>query len=82
MTPAPWVLNVADDCLTALIDMDVLDSNLLLSFSAVSVERFEECGEGSGELTRLVQIFTPEHKALIRQHCTPVAFHRCIVPCN
>jgi hypothetical protein len=46
MNPVPW-LNVADDCLTALIYMDVLDSNLLLSFTAVPIERFEKCGERS-----------------------------------
>jgi hypothetical protein len=45
--PAPWVLNVADDRLTALIYVDVLDSNFLLSFTAVPIERFEKCGERS-----------------------------------
>src|SRR6267142_4303011 len=79
MKPVPWVLNFADNCLTALIYMDVLDSNLLLSFTAVPIERFEKCGERSGKLARLVEIFTPEHKVLIGQHCTPVAFHRCVV---
>jgi hypothetical protein len=82
MNPAPWVLNVAYDRLTAFVNMDVFNDDFLLSFAAVPVERFEECGEGSGELTRLIQIFTPKLKSLAWKHRSSITFHRCIVPCN
>jgi hypothetical protein len=56
--------------------MDVFNNDLLLSFAAVSVERFEECSEGSGELARLVQIFTPKLKSLAWKHRSSITFHR------
>ena len=52
--PTPWGLDVADDGLTAFMDVDVFDGHLLLALAPMSIERFEKRGEGSGELACLI----------------------------
>ena len=37
--PSPPALDIADDGLTALVDVDVLHRDLLLAFAAVAIER-------------------------------------------
>ena len=39
MRTLPPALDVADDGLTALVDVDVLHRDLLLAFAAVAIER-------------------------------------------
>jgi hypothetical protein len=36
--PTPWGPNMADDGLTAFVNMDVLDSDFLLSLTSVSIQ--------------------------------------------
>jgi hypothetical protein len=50
MQTLPPALDVADDGLTALVD--VLHRDLLLAFAAVAIERIEQSRRGAGELVR------------------------------
>src|SRR5262249_19323023 len=52
MRTLPPALDVADDGLTALVDVDVLHRDLLLAFAAVAIERIEQSRIGAGELVR------------------------------
>jgi len=45
-----------DDSLTAGIDVDVLDRDLLLALAAVAIERIKQEGIGAAELVRLAQV--------------------------
>lgn len=51
--PIPSV-DGANDCLAAPINMHVFDRDLLLALATMAIERFQECGEGSGQLIRLI----------------------------
>jgi hypothetical protein len=42
--------HIADDCLSALIDRDVLHSDGLIASAPVSLERLHLCCKGPGEL--------------------------------
>src|SRR5215831_7803893 len=48
-------LHDTDDSLTAGVDVDVLDRDLLLTLAAVAIERTEQEGIGTAELVRLAQ---------------------------
>ena len=53
MRTVPPALDVADDGLTALVDVDVLHRDLLPAFAAVAIERIEQSRIGAGELRGL-----------------------------
>ena len=38
-SPTPWVLDIANDSLTALVDMNMFDSDLVPSFATVLAQR-------------------------------------------
>ena len=59
--------------------MDVLYRDLLLTFPAMAIERFEQRYIGPRELICLVQVLTPSLEGLFADHGTPVALHRGIV---
>jgi hypothetical protein len=61
------------------MDVDMLDCYLLLAFTAVAIERFEERHIGAGELVRLRRIFPATFEGLLVNHGTPGALHRRIV---
>jgi hypothetical protein len=69
----------SDDGLTAGIDVDMLDGDLLLPLAAVAIERLEQEGTGAGEPIRLAQVLTAPLKRLFGEHGTPVALHSRIV---
>jgi len=50
MRTVPPAVDVADDGLTALVDVDVLHRDLLLAFAAVATERIEQSRIGAREL--------------------------------
>ena len=52
MRTVPPAVDVADDGLTALVDVDVLHRDLLLAFAAVATERIEQSRIGARELVR------------------------------
>jgi hypothetical protein len=81
-TPPPPALDIADDGLTALVNVNVLNSDLLLALAAVAVESIEQCRIGAGELVRLAQSFLSALEALVADHGPPVAFHRGVVGCD
>jgi hypothetical protein len=56
--PAPR-LHDAHHRLAAVMDVNVLHRHLLPPVTAVAIERFEDRGEGAGELLRLGEVFAP-----------------------
>jgi len=77
--PIASAVNVADNSLAAFVDVDVFNSDLLLPFAPVSIERLEQRCVGSGELVRLIQILSPAFKSLLSKHRAPITFHRGVV---
>ena len=57
-----------DDSLTAGIDVDVLDRDLLLALAAVAVERIEQEGVGARELVGLAQVLAAPLERLLVEH--------------
>ena len=49
-SPRGWGADVADNCLAALGDVDMLDGHLLLAAASVSLERLDLSREGAREL--------------------------------
>src|SRR5262245_438634 len=80
--PSPPALDVADDGLTALVDVDMLHRDLLLALAAVPVEGIEQSRVGAGELVRLAQSFPSALEGLVADHGPPVAFHRRVMACD
>ena len=76
--PTPRCLDNSDHRLPAGMDVDVFNRHLLLALAAVAVERFDQRGEGAGELIRLVQVFAPALEAL-GDPGVVVALHRRVV---
>ena len=62
-------LHDTDDSLTAGIDVDVLDRDLLLAFAAVPIERIEQEGIGTAELVRLAQVLSARLERFFLQFC-------------
>ena len=60
----------------------MLDGDLLLTFTTVTIERVEQRGIGAGELVRLAQSFPLSLEGLVADHGPPVAFHRRVVACD
>jgi hypothetical protein len=54
-----------DDCPATGIDGNVLDSNPLPTFAAVTIEGFNQSREGPRELIRLVQALAPTGEGLL-----------------
>ena len=52
--PTPRGLDHANHCLAARMDVDVLHRDLLLAFAAMTVEGFNQRGEGPRQLVRLI----------------------------
>ena len=75
--PLPLVLNVSDDGLAALVHVDVLNCDLLLPFTTVTVERLKQSYVGARELTGLVQVAVAHRQ--LRVHRAAVALHRSVV---
>src|SRR5262245_12561039 len=82
MRALPPALDIADDGLTALVDVDVLHRDLLLAFAAVAIERIEQSRIGAGELVGLAQSFPSALEGLVADHGPPVAFHRRVMECD
>ena len=74
-SPTPLV-DVADDRLTALVDVDVFEGHTLLAFAAMTVQRLHERGVGPGELIRLVEVFVPPLERLLTEHRPAHTIHR------
>ena len=68
-----WGPDRADHRLTARMDMDMLDGDLLLSLSAVPIERIEKHCKASRELVSLVQILCRPSNV-----CSPIIARRYI----
>jgi hypothetical protein len=49
----PTPLNVTNNGLSPLVDVDVFDRDFLLSFAAMAVQGFKQCGVRSGKLVGL-----------------------------
>ena len=73
-TPPP--LDVADDGLSAFMDMNVFDRDPLLAFAAMAVEGFEQRRIGARQFVGLREILAPPLEGLIADHGPAVAFHR------
>ena len=59
MLPTPG-LDIADNGLSALVDVDVLDGDALLAFAAVLVQSEQQIGIAAGQLPRLPKaVLTP-----------------------
>jgi hypothetical protein len=69
--PTPRGLDHPDHCLTSSMHMDVFHGDLLLAFSPVSIERFEQRCAGAGELICLVQTFPPTFESPRRCQVCP-----------
>ena len=52
-SPHPTPLHVADDGLSAFVDVNVFDGYLLLAFAAVAIQSLQQCGVSSGKLVGL-----------------------------
>ena len=59
----------------ALVNVNVLNFNVLLTLTAVTVEGFGQSRVGPGELVRLVQVLVSSFEGLPPNHRTPVALH-------
>jgi hypothetical protein len=59
----------------ALVNVNVLNFNVLLTLAAVTVEGFGQRCEGPGELVRLVQVLASSFEGLLSNHRTPVTLH-------
>ena len=59
----------------ALVNVNVLNFNVLLTLAAVTVEGFGQRCEGPGELVRLVQALASSFEGLLSNHRTPVTLH-------
>lgn len=77
--PTPRRLHNADHRLTAGMNVDVLDRDLLLAFAAMAVESFEQRRIGAGKFVRLGEVFAPALEGLFADHGAPVAFHRGVM---
>ena len=64
-TPDPRGFHGPHNGLSAAVDVDMLDGDLLLPFAAVTIERFEESCLGARKLIGLIEIFAPAFKRLI-----------------
>jgi Polymer-forming cytoskeletal len=76
--PSPWG-NVADDGLTALVHMNVLDGNLLLSLAAMPVQRFQQCCICPRQFVCLIELLPPAFEWLLRKHRAPITLHCRVV---
>jgi hypothetical protein len=79
VNPPPPALDVANDGLTAFVDVDVLDRDFLRAFAAMAIEGFQQRRVCPRQLARLVEILSPALERLFADHGAPVALHRCIV---
>jgi hypothetical protein len=52
--PHPTPLHVADDGLSAFVDVDVFDRDLLLPFAAMAVQCLQQCGVRPRKLVGLI----------------------------
>jgi hypothetical protein len=79
MRPPPGALDIADDGVTALVDVDVLHRDLLLAFATVPIKSIEQCRVGAGESVCLVQSFPSALEGLLAEHGASIAIHRSVV---
>ena len=77
--PHPTPLHIADNSLSAFVDVDVFNRYFLLSFATVSIEGFQKCGVGARKFVRLAQVLASPFKCLFTDHGAAIAFHRGIV---
>ena len=77
--PSPPALDVANDGMTAFVNVNVLDRDFLRAFAAMAIEGFQQRRVCPRELARLVEILSPALERLFADHVAPVALHRCIV---
>jgi hypothetical protein len=61
----PTPLHIADDGLTAVVDVDVFDRDFLLSFAAMTVQRLQQGSVGARELVCLAKVFAATFKCLL-----------------
>jgi hypothetical protein len=52
--PSPRGLDHSDDSLTARVNMNVLNRDLLLAFAAMAIESIEQHGVGARQLVGLI----------------------------
>lgn len=64
-------LDIADDCLTTLLDFDMLDSDLLLSLATVLVEGPKLARIERHHLMRMLVVKIARLECLARQGCAP-----------
>jgi hypothetical protein len=63
----PPALDIADDGLAALVNVNMLDRDLLLTLAAVPVERIEQDRIAAREFVCLAQGFAPALERLFRE---------------
>ena len=68
-------IDIADDRLSAALNVDPLDRDLLLTLAAVLVERRQLLRVQRHELLGMLQFHIAPHDGLCGQHRPPLAFH-------
>ena len=80
--PSSTPLHIANNGLSAFVDVDVFDRNFLLALAAMPIESFQKRGVGPRKLVCLAEVFASPFKRLLTDHGAPVAFHRGVVAGN
>ena len=81
-SPSPRGLDHSHQRMPAGVHMDVLNCDLLLALSAMSIERIEQTGVSPGQFVGLGQVFSMTLERLLAEHGAPVTLHRCVVRCE
>lgn len=67
--------HAADDRLAALVDVDVFDRHMLLTFAAMLVQGPEELGISPRQLGRMLEVVVAAFKGLLADHRAAIALH-------
>jgi hypothetical protein len=73
--PRPPVADSADDGLSAFVNVNVLDRDLLCALAAVAIEGLQQRCVCPRQLVRLAEVFSSSFKRLLANHGAPVTFH-------
>ena len=72
---APLRRDRADNSLSPGVDVNVLDSDLLLAFAAVTVEGLDQGRIGARQLIGLGKVLAASLERLFANHGAPIALH-------
>ncbi|MGE5269139.1 MAG: hypothetical protein ACM3JG_05645 [Thiohalocapsa sp.] len=73
--PSPRRGHRADHRLSARMDVNMLDSDDLLPFAAVAIERVEKDGKAPRQFVGLAQVLAPTLVSLLPDHRPAIALH-------